>query len=62
LRKLGGFTKIILIVPLKADLEIMVLGAHTEKLVEQVRALALSQAVDVLDVEWCGKLQQPKNP
>lgn len=43
-------TKVVLVVPLEADLEIMVLCDHTEELVEKVGGLVLSQAVDVLDV------------
>jgi hypothetical protein len=47
---MSRLTKIILVVPLEADLEIMVLGDHTEELVEKMGRLVLSQAVDVLDV------------
>jgi hypothetical protein len=35
-------TQIILVVPLKANLQIMVLGDHTEELIKQVSALTIS--------------------
>jgi hypothetical protein len=46
----GRLTKTIPVVPLKADLEIMILGNHTEEFVEKVGALTLSQAIDMLNV------------
>jgi hypothetical protein len=43
-------TQIILVVPLEANLQVMVLGDHTEELIKQVSALTISQTVDVLHV------------
>ena len=43
-------TQIILVVPLEANLQVMVLGDHTEELIKQVSALTISQTVDVLDM------------
>jgi hypothetical protein len=39
-----------LIVPLEANLQVMVLGDHTEELIKQVSALTISQTIDVLDM------------
>lgn len=49
-KEVQGLTEIVLVVPLEPDLQIMILRDHAEKFVEEMRALALSQAIDVLDV------------
>jgi hypothetical protein len=54
-RNQEGLTKVILVVPLEADLEVMVLSNHAEEFIKEVRALTLSQVVNVLDVMAKGK-------
>ena len=39
-----------MVVPLEADLQIMILSDHTKELIKQVSALTISQTVDVLDM------------
>jgi hypothetical protein len=54
-RNLEGLTKVILVVPLEADLEVVVLSDHAEEFSKEVRALTLREAVNVLDVMAEGK-------
>lgn len=54
-------TEIILVSPLEAHLEIMILGNHPEKLIKEVRGLVLSHSFDALDVVSDGEYALPSS-